>query len=478
MSDRLEPRPILPDRKITAFFAKSKIKSEGEATSDPQKRSLEGGSEAEVTPAKRGRRDTNITPSKVPPKQGAKQKRKEGTDEPSAQAKPRAKPKAKTAPAKARVDTHAAPAEDASKDTPDEKQSVDAPGKPKAACGLAGDISNRQLKLMRRKFDRQTGKEADSRAREPGTRDAGKKCPESLVLVMLNNKAEQAKWFKIWLGENGDWMKVKMREEYEEIEARETNKTVSWLTLGMLEKMYNDKSVAAEIAKSKTESGDWKPHPEIPHCKAAILFKCWLSEQEVHRMAKMHKKQLVAEGEIDGDAAEKLMAHMSRWLSKAGVEHQGAKEDPAQSSEEKAKAEEEAAAKKAEEEAKKEDQRLQKIEEAKHRREAAKQEPEYKARAWLSGMANFLGTLLQLQAQANSATLVPETIRSFYSKKFKEQEKQLTKMRSDIEAALSDKEALVGVLKRAEQFSKDIKSDQTGWNSVHKAHYPIPKAVK
>ena len=49
-------------------------------------------------------------------------------------------------------------------------------------------------------------------------------------------------------------------------------------------------------------------------------------------------------------------------------------------------------------------------------RDAAKQEPLYKANLWLSGMASFMGTLVELQALAKSATKVPQTIRTFYGK--------------------------------------------------------------
>ena len=68
-------------------------------------------------------------------------------------------------------------------------------------------------------------------------------------------------------------------------------------------------------------------------------------------------------------------------------------------------------------------------------REAAKQEPLYKTKGWLSWMANFLGTLIELQAQVKSATKVPQTIRTFYGNKFKGHELQLTNKRSNIEAA-------------------------------------------
>ena len=93
-------------------------------------------------------------------------------------------------------------------------------------------------------------------------------------------------------------------------------------------------------------------------------------------------------------------------------------------------------------------------------------------------MANYLGTLIELQVEVKSSTKSPQTISTFYEQQFKAHEQQLSKMRSEIEGVLGDPKKLVASLIKAETVTKKMKEDQNSWSSVRKGHYPKARAVK
>ena len=78
----------------------------------------------------------------------------------------------------------------------------------------------------------------------------------------------------------------------------------------MLEDIYKSSTVAAAIkAKKEQNPSLWKPHPEVPALKEAVLYKCWLNEQEADKLKKRHTKELAMSAEIEEEAAGRLFQH-------------------------------------------------------------------------------------------------------------------------------------------------------------------------
>ena len=263
------------------------------------------------------------------------------------------------------------------------------------------------------------------------------KCPEEIVLQM-SDPAMKEHWFDKWLENNYSWNAVQASESFEDEKRNESGRTVAWLTFAQLSDVYKSATVANAIRAEKSRHpGNHKPHPEVPECVEAELFKCFLSETEIQTLVQSHKKKVESVADMDDAAGLRLLRHEAARLgfdpgqnsaSASSVEARPVVEaSPSASAPQlsenqtKARAEEEqeekqkAAAQKKKDE---EEEKKRKADAAKQKREDLKTNPIFQASRWISGVNSYIGQCHTLGSQANNAVKIDQGVRDVYCKKF------------------------------------------------------------
>jgi hypothetical protein len=88
--------------------------------------------------------------------------------------------------------------------------------------------------------------------------------------------------------------------------------------------LYKDASVKDAIVEEKNLSRHtWRPHPEIPACKAAIQYLCNVKDEKVNEARNVVTKSMKWQGKLQGEEARMVMqvvaSRSDKILDKAGL---------------------------------------------------------------------------------------------------------------------------------------------------------------
>lgn len=279
------------------------------------------------------------------------------------------------------------------------------------------------------------------------------KVPEDIALKIVNQNSKNS-WFEKWVAAGQSWCRVSM---YERISSREralSSDVEQWLTESQLQELYNNSEITqAMIAEKLSKPDMWRPHPEIPHMKAAIQYRCTVESKFAKQLEEIVEKGCTMTGECSQEAARvivpKFVADTSRMGSQ-GSQGQGlcslapglaaggsgqpqpealpvpadaktaaALERQRRAEERQAKKDEEKA-KKDEEKAKKAEERKQQLEEAKQEKRRFKESPAGQAKEWMDKLHNDVGLAGSAVREAEHATKMgmPPGLASEWGKTF------------------------------------------------------------
>ena len=152
-----------------------------------------------------------------------------------------------------------------------------APTTPTSAPSAAPPPSDASATPSGRKFD-PTSWAKFCRSLEPSAgsrRVRGETCPEELALRMVSANDKQS-WYQQWLDAGQSWGKVVLLEEHNKGTNEVDGKKWCDLAKSQIEELLFIQICRhrRSAGRAETKKGMWKPHPELPDMKAAILDTC------------------------------------------------------------------------------------------------------------------------------------------------------------------------------------------------------------
>ena len=160
-------------------------------------------------------------------------------------------------------------------------------------------------KKVRRKKWAAFVRSMDAGANERGLRT--EKCPDEIMVQCLGIH-EKNYFFQLWLNNSESWGKVMLTEEHWKMEKAVESQRFRWLTESQMEDFYKDAGVAAEMKAMKSQNPKlFRPHPELPHFKKAVQYKCLIEDDQWNQLEQVLKQGMKLEASVSGDAANMLV---------------------------------------------------------------------------------------------------------------------------------------------------------------------------
>eukprot|EP00974_Lingulodinium_polyedra_P039286 3765742-Lingulodinium_polyedra.AAC.1 len=120
------------------------------------------------------------------------------------------------------------------------------------------------------------------------------------------NASDKQSWYQQWLDANQSWGKLVLLEEHRKGTKDLDNKKWCDLTRDQIEELYKSAAIADALVEQKTRMGEWRPHPELPDMKAAILYRCLVETSKLEQTFKGSVQIMGLTGEADDSAAALL----------------------------------------------------------------------------------------------------------------------------------------------------------------------------
>ena len=139
-------------------------------------------------------------------------------------------------------------------------------------------------------------------------------------MVKILGDHERRYYFSFWVSLE-TWGKVKVWEEHCRMESRKDSTKYKWLMQCELEQLYKDEEIVNALISAKINDPKLhRTHPELPHIKKAMQFKCLIEDSQQKTVANILKQGMRLDGEVEGEDAEMLMRKQMK-LSASALGH-------------------------------------------------------------------------------------------------------------------------------------------------------------
>ena len=99
------------------------------------------------------------------------------------------------------------------------------------------------------------------------------KVPPDIGLKIKEGGPQSVKvWFEQYINGGRDWAAVIINIKAPYKSWLKTNKKKSWTNKAQMLELYKDAVVVASVKAAAKDQGQWKPNPDAPSCKQAILY--------------------------------------------------------------------------------------------------------------------------------------------------------------------------------------------------------------
>ena len=278
-----------------------------------------------------------------------------------------------------------------------------------------------------------------------------RKVPPDIGLKIKEGGPQSVKiCFEKYINGGCDWAAVFINIKASYKSWPKTNKKTSWKTKAQLLEFYKDHVVVASVKAAKKDQGQWKPNPDAPSCKQAILYTVTKKDSMTEGTRNNPKQTVTMTATINHVVAQSLLGLFQQvtMLAPGGVLKDGDADQRSHLEAEKQKKKEAADA-----------ARLAKRELATN-----------KAEAFKSKMARDLGTCEVCLRELEAASVNKDTKKD-YTKRFLKHRQGLVKIGEKINTTVArdDNKVCRSLLKEAEAQVLALKDSWRAWKKVKQA---------